>query len=594
MPEAPAPAPPLLRGPRALLAVLTIVAFANAVPNGFVWLDHWQIENGGLTASSWADLWHAWQQPLGAMPGWEGAAPYARPVVVLVLSLVHGLAGNHAGAYHAVAVLLHCANVVLVYELLTELAGDSGLAFVAAALFAVHPLQTAAVSWISGIADPLFTVFVLLAFRFQLAADKQARVLRLRLAAVLCFLLALGAKETAAVFPFLLLGSYALLPTADCRTKRTLRGASAALAPFVLTLVGIAAYRIAVLGNASLGTSVAIIPLRVRLLTLPRLVFSYLALPLRVGSLTICDDYPLSSHPDAATLFAVIAIVLLLAAVTAAGRRVPAVAFGVLFMLFGLLPVLNIIPILHYRADRFFYFPFIGWALAVVTLLQAGIAWLRRHTLLSPIHLQRCTTLAGVVMLVALASLTIRRNALFADDVTLFEATVRVSPACREAHTGLGDAYLRADRTAAAVAEYEQALPESTRHASYAVTPKILINLGMARLRLGDYAPAADAFRRAHDLQPELLHPLFGLGAANLGLGNVADAAGWLEQAYARDARDPDIVFNLALADDRLGRTTEAIALYEQYLHIAPQGRARGLAEARMERLFAGQKPAPQ
>jgi hypothetical protein len=205
--------------PPVLLAAMTAAAFANAVPNGLVWIDHWQVESGGLIASSLAQLWSAFHQPLGVIPGWDGPAPYARPLVIAVLSLVHAVAGPDPAAYHLVLVGLHLANTLLAYSILLVLSAAPAAAFFTAAIFALHPLQTAAVSWVSGIADPLCALFVLLAFRLQLAASQRpARGLLLRLGAVLSFALALGAKETALVFPIVLAAAYFLFPTATRRT----------------------------------------------------------------------------------------------------------------------------------------------------------------------------------------------------------------------------------------------------------------------------------------------------------------------------------------------------------------------------------------
>ena len=138
-------------------------------------------------------------------------------------------------------------------------------------------------------------------------------------------------------------------------------------------------------------------------------------------------------------------------------RRSPPVVFGVLWMLLGLLPVLNIVPILHYRADRFFYFPLIGWSLAFVVLLRAAMLALQRSAIVSIERLQLGVTIVAALGLLLLVGLTIRRNQAFADDRTLFESTLQVSPFCREARTALGDTYLRAGRYADAVAEYQQA-----------------------------------------------------------------------------------------------------------------------------------------
>jgi tetratricopeptide (TPR) repeat protein len=587
--------------PPTLLAALTVAAFANAVPNGFVWIDHWQVESGGLIARSLAELWSAFHQPLGSIPGWDGPAPYARPTVIMVLSLIHAAAGLNPGVYHLVQVGMHLANVLLAYSILFALTAAPATSFFAAAVFAVHPLQTAAVSWISGIADPLFTLFVLLAFRLQLGASQRAgRGLLLRLAAVLSFALALGAKETAMVFPLLLAAAYLLFPQPSqpqlrCGPTYSLAGSrsfqrrgnssshlAAALAPFIILVAADLAYRHLVLGSGALGGGFGRIPLTERLWTAPRLLLSYLTLPLRFSALTVCDDYALSTGLDPASLAAAGAITALLLAVVFWCRRWPQLALAVLWTLITLLPALNIVPILHYRADRFFYLPLIGWSLAAVTVVQGLLEAIWEP---ASARFRRAAAGAGLAVLVVLGFLTVRRNALFADDRTLFEATVRVSPLCREAHTALGDAYLRAGRSDDAIAQYQLALAGQPDRASYVVPAKVLINLGMAQLERGDYSAAEAAFQQAHQLKPSLLHPLFGLGVSNLALGRVSMGVHWLEQAYARDAMDPDVSFNLALGYDRLGRSGDASAMYRHYLDIAPHGRARSLAEERLRAL---------
>ncbi len=580
-----------LRAPRMFLTLLTIAAFANATPNGLVWLDHWQVESGGLIVHSWAEFRSALQQPLGAMPGWEGSAPYARPCVVLALSLVHAVAGTAPAPYHVTLELLHLANVLLVYGVLSALRIDRSVALLTAALFAVHPLQTAAVSWVSGIADPLFAVFTLLALRLQLAASGDAHhSIGTRTGAVLSFAFALGAKETAVILPLLLAGLYLLFPASlpasrSPRATERVRAMLGAVAPFCVVLVGAALYRVQVLQGAAFGRPASVVPLSTRLWNVPRLLLSYLTLPLRFGSLTVCDDYALSIGWDTWTVLALAAVAALCAGLVRHWRRSPPAAFGALWIMLGLLPVLNIVPILHYRADRFFYFPLIGWSLTLVVLMRGALPPLQRAAIISVEHLHRGATILSALSLLLLVGLTIRRNAAFADDRTLFESTLEVSPFCREAHMTLGDTYLRSGRYADAVSEYAHARTAQPGRVSYVVMPKVLINLGMAELGRSEYTAAEAAFADAHRLQPQLLHPLFGLGIANLGLGRPAAAATWLERAYSIAPDDPDVIVNLALSYDRLGRPAQALPLYRRYLDITPRGRARALAEQRAREL---------
>jgi tetratricopeptide (TPR) repeat protein len=568
--------------PRLLLAILTVLAFANTIPNGFVWIDHWQVESGGLIARSWPQLWDALRQPLGSMPGWEGSAPYVRPAVVVLFSLVDRIAGTSPAAYHTTLLVLHLGSVVLVYEVLCMLAVGPNVAWLVSAVFAVHPLQTAAVSWISGIADPLFAFFVLLAFRCELARPTSHRNRwLLRAGALVSFAIALGAKETAAVFPFLLVLTYGTVPT-SARPSTPCRLA-ARVAPYFLLLAGAVLYRVSVLHSSVAGAELGAIPLTVRLRTVPRLLASYATLPLRVRALTVCDDFTLSAGWDGWTIAAMFAVAVALLALIRWRHRLPYAALGLAWMLLTLLPVFNVVPILHYRADRFFYFPLVGWTLAVVALAEAGIRALQQSYGVGA--LRNAAGLLALLAVLVCAGLTAQRNALFTDDVTLFESTLRVSPSCREARTALGDAYLRSGRAAAAVAQYEQALLPQPDRSSYVVLPKVFINLGMAQLAQANYDAAVTAFTAAHRLQPGLLHPLFGLGVANLAIGQTLQAVNWLEQAYAIEPNDADIIFNLALAYDRLGRREEARQLYRHYLAIAPRGRARAQAEARLQHL---------
>ena len=581
----------MVRAPRVVLTLLTLAAFANAVPNGFVWIDHWQVEQGGLIAHSWLELWDSWHRPLGSMPGWEGAAPYARPLVIAALSLVGFVAGTTAPAYHALLVLLHLGNVLLTYEVLCSLQIQAPVPWLTSAVFAVHPLQTAAVSWISGIADPLFTFFALLAFRLHWAAAERWRH-GITAAALVSFALALAAKETAAVLPLLMTAAYFLLPRSRSTAlgRRTPVGGGRS-GGFPLSFFGLLAiaivYRVGVLEGSALGLRTDVIPLSLRVATVPRLLLDYVTLPLRLWSLTVCDDFALSSHWDVWTSAAIVAVLGLLIAVVRYRRAHPQIVFAALWFLLGLAPVLQLTPILHYRADRFFYFPFIGWALAGAMLVkQAAIPLAERLGVT-----RRVLTASAALMLGALAILTVQRNRLFADDRTLFEATLKTSPHCREAHAALGDAYLRAGREDDAVTQYELALASAADRASYFVAVKVLINLGMAELRQSHYGAALGAFERAHELQPGLLHPLFGLGAANLGLQRPAEALPFLEQAYAQDANDPDIVFSLGRSYDVLGRSNDAQRLYRRYLEIAPHGQARGIADDRLQRLAHRRAP---
>src|SRR5205085_7967194 len=91
------------------------------------------------------------------------AASY-RPLRDISHAFDFAMWGENAAGFHLTNVLIHLSNTLLVFALIRRLAGDLGVAFVAALVFAVHPIQTDAVTYISGRRDILFSLFYLLSF----------------------------------------------------------------------------------------------------------------------------------------------------------------------------------------------------------------------------------------------------------------------------------------------------------------------------------------------------------------------------------------------------------------------------------------------
>lgn len=131
-----------------------------------------------------------------------GNSYYYRPVVELTFFLDNFLWGMEPGVMHLENILLHCANSLLVYVLARKISRDNDnllLPFFAALLFALHPINVEAVTWIAGRTDPLLALFILSASFFWLNWLEEPRwhdmgfALLLSAAAVLT-------KETAFAF----------------------------------------------------------------------------------------------------------------------------------------------------------------------------------------------------------------------------------------------------------------------------------------------------------------------------------------------------------------------------------------------------------
>jgi len=170
-----------------------------------------------FTSGVWANT------DLSEQTGIGGHTLY-RPLFLLTLNLAHQLWGDNALAYHALNLGLHGINTVLVYFLILGFGSSASrmTAGMAAAIFAVHPVHVESVAWIAGITDPLVSLFLLSGFLLhrrsrRSQASKPANLL-LIIGAPLCYAMALLSKETAILFPLLLMTFDALFQRASLKT----------------------------------------------------------------------------------------------------------------------------------------------------------------------------------------------------------------------------------------------------------------------------------------------------------------------------------------------------------------------------------------
>lgn len=417
-----------------VVVLLTVVAaaFANAIDNGFVYDDQILVVEDPAV-----------RLPLSA--GSEGL--YYRPLRTLSYRLDHAMGGLDPRVFHLTNVAYHAVTVLLVATLLARF-GSSPLATTLGALvFAVHPVQADAVTYVSGRRDVLCGLFYVLGVLAYLRHRREGGAGALVLAFA-AYVLAILTKEMAITMPVACLLADRWLARRGVASRAVVRvgrrelvlltgllltGALALAATYGGHIVHLATER--PWHGGSLGTNVA---------TMVRVWAKYVQLVVWPG--TLSADYSYDAFPVSVTVFDPRALgsAAVLAGLAVGGwaswRRGGAIGLGLAWGAVALLPVSHVIPFRELLAEHYLYVPMVGVALCVAGIADAALGtWPARRVWIAA---------AGCGIVAALMARTVVRNDDWQDRLTLWTATVAVAPRCARAHFNLGQAYFERSRLA--------------------------------------------------------------------------------------------------------------------------------------------------
>jgi len=555
----------------ALLAAILLV-YRPAWSGGFLWDDAAHLTRGDLR--SWQGLWRIWFDP--------GATQQHYPLVHSAFWLQQRLWGNDPTGYHLVTVLLHFGAALLVALNLRKLAVPG--AYLAAAIFALHPVHVESVAWITELKNTLSAVFYLGAALAWLHFEER-RQLRTWLLALLLFALALCSKTVTATLPAAL-----LLVHWWRRGRPSWRRDVVPLLPF-FALGAVAGLFTIWVERRLVGAEGAAFDLSAaqRGLIAGRAAWFYLGKLVWPADLVFI--YP-RWNVDAVALSQYLypaAAVAAVGGLWARRKRFPGALAAALFFLGTLFPALgffDVYPFLFsFVADHFQYLASIG----IIALAASGIASMPRR---------RAGQGVSLAVLAILAALTWKQSHLYADAETLYRATIRGNPACwmaynnlagllisrdaadeaeglartalklkpgyPEAHNNLALALARRGQSDEAIVHYRQAIELSPGYA------EARNNLGFALAARGDLDEAIFQYRKALESEPGRAGIHYNLAMALVARGQVLPAVSHLRRAVEMQPDFLEAHNNLGILLARSGRLDEAIEQFRQALEIAP------------------------
>ena len=554
------------------IVLAALVAYCNSFSGPFVLDDPSSITDNPSIRHLWPP-WMALSPPHGS-----GLTVEGRPLVNLSFALNYAISGPAVWSYHAFNLAVHLLAGLALFGIVrrTLLLSDCGIvpwnhrpeidppltvpeatkanatwfALAGALLWILHPLQTAAVTYISQRAESLMGLFYLLTlFCFIRGAQASAASGRwwYTLSAVCC-LAGMGTKEVMVTAPLIVLLFDRTFVAGGFRDAlRRRKGFYTALAGtwiLLLVLVASAGDR-----GGTIGSRAGVAWWEFAL-TQSRAIVRYLGLA--VWPHPLIFDYGSDFVHDFAAIapFALLDVALIAVIAIGLWRRKPVAFLGAWFFVL-LAPSSSVVGgTRQMLAEHRMFLPLAG----VIGALLVGA-----HTLLG-----RRAAWLGLGLAAALGGVTLLRNRDYRDELSLWSDTVAKRPANHWAHNNLGLALKSLGR----VAEAEDQFRASVRlRADYSASHN---NLGNLLLRQDRLPEAMTEFKEARRLAPDDADVPNNLGNASLRAGRLDEAIAEFGEALRLQPDHAEAHNNLGNALAQSGRLPEAMRHYEAALRAQP------------------------
>lgn len=531
------------------VAAATVLAYARTLSYEFVWDDVLLVARS-QRLREWSSLpavlgSHFWSEV-------HEGSHYYRPLVSLSFFLDLHVWGLNPLGFHLTNLLAHLGTALGVLGLARRLGADVLTAGLAGVAFAIHPIHTESVTFISGRTDVLSTLFFLLALLGYARWRDGGGSLAFG-ASLGAFFLALAAKEVAVTLPLVLVAYDGLmLARRDGERRWTPADVARRYAPYAAVIALYIGIRMLSLGSLVESDPGVWGTLLTRILTTTKIVAAYAWLtlvpfPANAHYVIVPVAWPPPSGWWAGALF----LAGLLGATAWALRRAPRWGFCALWFWITLIPSVgvNLLPLpTAVMAERFLYLPSVAFCVLVGMALGRALGPV---TTAEARQLRPAPALAMVVILVAYTGLTLWRNEPWQDHYRLYLNMVDTSPESDLPHVNLALVQLPRGEVNESHAHFKRAVEIAPRNA------RALVGLGLTETILGDRDGGLRHALEGARLAPHNPNVLTFLGQLYLLRGEAAEAAAVFEESLRIH---PDQAYTSVLAARALAQAGQTAA----------------------------------
>ena len=481
----------------ALIIIMGFAAYANSLTGKFIWDDEYLVANN-FYITSFKNLPMIFTKDIG-LGAFTQYGSY-RPFQMLTYMIDYSVWGLNVTGYHLTNTLLHILVALAVYWLITILFNKRTISFFTAILYVIHPVHTEAVSYISGRADSLAALFMLLSIIFYIT-QLRANTVFISILMILSYIVAILSRENALILPILLV-LYHYVFKSKVKIKPFLT--------IVSIVFGYIVLRTLVLKSISFpGLNFNILFLRIPGLFVA--IINYLRLLFLPFNLHMDYGNAIFHLTDLRAISGLAITSLLILYIFQKRNNNRLVSFSIAWFFINLLPVTNIYPAqISYMAEHWLYLPCMGFALAVASVLYGILNTTKKYRIFTYIFI-------GIYFSFYFY-LTVRQNEYWQVPIRFYEKTAEYSPNKATAYTLLCSGYIDIGNNEKAVQACAKAI-QINPHIS-----RVYYNLGNAYSNIGKNEEAIKAYQKEIINDPGFLEAYNNLAAMYTTIGKIDEA----------------------------------------------------------------------
>ena len=518
--------------------------YANALKGDFIWDDNILVVDN-IEIKNLDNLNYVLTGNLGGEEFHRVHSSF-RPLQTITYMLDYAVWELNALGYHLTNIILHLLVSLTVYGLIITIFANQRLAFLTALLYVVHPVHTEAVTYISGRADPLSTLFLLLAFTFYVKGTEHRW--RYIIPLIMSFILALGARESALILIGLVIIYHLIL-------KRKIIWVP------LLTVLAVSGTYIVLRVTETLGQmglkETASASLLDRIPGFMVALTGYAKMLIFPFHLRMEYGRPVFPWSNPLTIIGLCLLGFLIFIALRTRKQNVIISFGILWFIATILPVSNTLVIVNaFMAEHWLYLPSIGLFL----ILGLGLTKLYEN------EKYKKVSLALVIFFVAFMGVrTVQQNTYWREPISFFKRTLKYAPNSARAYSDLGYAYQKLGKQTEAIEAYEKTISLDPYYID------AYNNLGNAYTVTGQPEKAIETLIKAIKFSPDTEFVYYNLASAYYKIGQREKAVENFQKGLSISPKNLQANIYLGTILGQLGRSEEAIKVYKKALKYHPR-----------------------